>query len=242
MIKYKLTLIITLALGIIAQGQSNLSGTVIYKASHDKTLIENSKESTDKESEGVKGANDLLNNASDVYTTLNFNNKESSYSVNEKLRVDGMTSINITYFFAGGENLFYHNKDSLGIIISNSSLGKKYLIKYDAPNWVITKETKQIDDLLCIKANATTTIDKKEKIIATAWFCPNIPISYGPMQYYGLPGLIIELHFSKMTLIAEKINLNKENVIIEKHKESPVLTHEEFLEIAKEKASGFFDN
>ena len=61
--------------------------------------------------------------------------------------------------------------------------------------------------MFCLKAYSTTSKDKIKKIQATAWFCPDIPVGYGPMQYFGLPGLIIELHFSKMTFIVEKINL-----------------------------------
>ncbi len=247
MIKYKIFLIITLALGTITQGQSNLSGTVIYKAFHDKTLIteENNKSNTNK---GIEGANELLKNASEVYATLSFNHKESSYRVNEKLKIDGIESINITYFFAGGSNLFYHNKDSLNVIQSNTSLGKTFLIKSKAPNWVITKETKKIGDLLCIKAYTVIhnkdndDVKGKDKIGATAWFCPAISIGYGPMQYFGLPGLIIELQFSKMTFIVEKINLKKKNVIIEKHKEAPIITVEEFNTIARKKAPSFFEN
>ncbi|WP_405575050.1 GLPGLI family protein [Winogradskyella sp. Asnod2-B02-A] len=239
MIKTKFIIFLTLVLGILAQAQSNLSGTVLYKASHNKTKI---KKDSGEKSEGIEGANQLLQNASDVYTTLNFNSKESSYRVNKKLKVDGIDSINITYFFAGGDNLFYCNNDSLKVVQSNTSLGKLYLIKKDSPNWVITKETKMIDGLTCTKAYSTILEGDKEKVGATAWFCPSIPVGFGPLEYFGLPGLIIELQFSKMTFIAEKINLNKKNVVIEKHKNAPILTLEEFMAIAKKRTPDFFEN
>lgn len=232
-------IILFLILGFTAQGQKDISGTVLYKASHNKTLITENK---DNNKEGIKAANELLNNASDIHATLTFNNKESSYRVDDKLEIDGIKSLNITYLFAGGKNLFYHNRDSIHLLEANSSFGKIYLIKQDPPNWIITKETKDIDGLKCVMAYSTTTSGSKEKIDATAWFSPSIPVSYGPMRYFGLPGLIIELQFSKMTFIAEKINLNIENVVIEKHKSQEILSHKEFMEIAKKNAPGFFEN
>ncbi|MCK6607259.1 MAG: GLPGLI family protein, partial [Flavobacterium sp.] len=35
----------------------------------------------------------------------------------------------------------------------------------------------------------------KEKHEIEAWFCPEIPFSYGPDIYYGLPGLIFEANY-----------------------------------------------
>ncbi len=240
--RQRILALVIITFSFISQSQSKLSGTVIYKASHDKTQIKKGEKSSDGNTAGIEGANQLLKNASDVRATLSFSEKESSYRVNEKLEVDGIESINITYFFAGGDNLYYHNRDSLNVLKSNTSLGKTFLIKNKLLNWKITKETKKIDDLLSIKAFATSPTEEKTKIVATAWFSPSIPIGYGPMEYFGLPGLIIELKFSKMTFIAEKINLQDKNVVIEKHKEAPIVTPQEFRVIAKKKTPEFFDN
>ena len=239
MLKYKLFIIIVLISGLAAPAQSNLSGMVSYKASYAKNYIK--KDLKDKK-EGKEGANELIKNSSDVYATLKFNSEGSSYRVDEKLQVDNIESINITYFSAGSNHLYYHNKDWLNILQSNETLGKRFLIKRKSPNWNITKETKMIDDLLCIKAYSTISENNKEKAGPTAWFSPSIPVNYGPMQYFGLPGLIIELQFGSVTFIAKKISLNKDHVIVEKPQEAPIVTPEEFMAIAKKKTPDFFEN
>jgi GLPGLI family protein len=42
----------------------------------------------------------------------------------------------------------------------------------------------------------------------TAWFCMEIPLSDGPMDYYGLPGLILGLEMPLGNLTATKVDLS----------------------------------
>jgi len=42
----------------------------------------------------------------------------------------------------------------------------------------------------------------------TAWYTPQIPVNQGPKEYWGLPGLILEVSFDKTMLLATKIVLN----------------------------------
>jgi len=55
-------------------------------------------------------------------------------------------------------------------------------------DWIISSEHKEILCFPCIKA--TSTYQGKEVV---AWFTPSIPIPDGPLEYQGLPGLILEL-------------------------------------------------
>lgn len=64
-------------------------------------------------------------------------------------------------------------------------------------NWNILSESKKIDNYLCYKATCTESYTArdgktKERVI-TAWFCPELPYSFGPLEFNGLPGLILEL-------------------------------------------------
>ncbi len=52
--------------------------------------------------------------------------------------------------------------------------------------WEITNEKKKINGLNCIKAVA-----KDKKLMLTAWFTTDIPVSSGPSVYFGLPGLVV---------------------------------------------------
>ena len=47
----------------------------------------------------------------------------------------------------------------------------------------------------------------------TAWYTPQIPVSHGPAQYGGLPGLILELTSDKTVMLCTKVVMNPEKRI-----------------------------
>ena len=82
-----------------------------------------------------------------------------------------------------------------------------------------------------INANETP---RTEEI--TAWYTPEIPINQGPNDYWGLPGLILEIQQGRTTLLCTKIVLNaKEKEDLKEPSKGKEVTQEEFDAIAKEK-------
>lgn len=87
--------------------------------------------------------------------------------------------------------------------------------------WNITSETKKIENFTCYKATQEITIinsaknaDGSAKILKksiTAWFTPEIPYTFGPSGYGGLPGLIIELQDENKLFGLQKLELLPEN-------------------------------
>lgn len=66
-------------------------------------------------------------------------------------------------------------------------------------DWKISTETKQIGEFTCHKAtgNIETSyreegIVKVKKTPVIAWFCPDIPVPFGPIYSRNLPGLVFE--------------------------------------------------
>lgn len=55
--------------------------------------------------------------------------------------------------------------------------------------WEILEDTKQINSFKCFKA--VTQFRGRE---FTAWFTNDIPISFGPNKFHGLPGLILSVY------------------------------------------------
>ena len=112
----------------------------------------------------------------------------------------------------GYEELYYNLKDKLLF----SDYGE-FLIKTPSNhNWNISSESKKIDNYLCYKATYTESYTArdgktKERVI-TAWFCPELPYSFGPLEFNGLPGLILELEKNGNKVVAKSIILSKKEI------------------------------
>lgn len=100
-------------------------------------------------------------------------------------------------------------------------------------DWVITDESKMIENYLCYKAYIKSTDTNLSDVVA--WFCPELPYSFGPKGYAGLPGLIVELNDSFSILGLKKIEFNiidDDNVFNLKGTE---ITSQDYHKIVKEK-------
>ena len=75
-----------------------------------------------------------------------------------------------------------------------------------------------------------------KEILVTAWYTPQIPVNQGPGEYWGLPGLILELNSGRTTILCTKIEINpKDKVEIKAPSRGKVVTKEEYSEIVKVK-------
>lgn len=82
----------------------------------------------------------------------------------------------------------------------------------------------------------TDEIELPKEILVTAWYTPQIPVSNGPGEYWGLPGLILEVNSGKTTILCTQIVLNpKERVEIEAPKKGDKVTRKEYNKIVKKK-------
>lgn len=79
-------------------------------------------------------------------------------------------------------------------------------------------------------------IEIPETIEVVAWYTPQIPVNQGPDDYWGLPGLILEVSADRTTMLCTKIVLNpKERDNIKKPEKGEVVTQEEYTEITTQK-------
>lgn len=93
------------------------------------------------------------------------------------------------------------------------------------------------------KAKTTNFMDDFElpkEITITAWYTPEIPVNQGPENYWGLPGLILEVNDGKTIILCSKIVLNaKEKVEIKAPTNGKVISQKEYDETVIKKMEEF---
>lgn len=79
-------------------------------------------------------------------------------------------------------------------------------------------------------------IEIPENVTVTAWYTPEIPVSQGPENYWGLPGLILEASDGRTSILCSKVVLNpKEKTAIKAPANGKVVSQAEYDEIALKK-------
>lgn len=90
------------------------------------------------------------------------------------------------------------------------------------------------------KTNFEDNFEIPKEIIVTAWYTPEIPVNQGPENYWGLPGLILEVNDGKTTILCSKIVLNaKDKVEIKPSKKGKVVSQKEYDETVIKKMEEF---
>lgn len=117
-------------------------------------------------------------------------------------------SISIAKTFAG-KNDYLIDKESNTFIKRTRFFNELFFVHFtqDA-NWELINETKTVGDYKCYKATLkrSVVLDGKSKDYQViAWFSPELPYEFGPKEFGGLPGLILELQDDKVTFVASKI-------------------------------------
>ncbi|HEY0091949.1 MAG TPA: GLPGLI family protein, partial [Flavobacterium sp.] len=86
------------------------------------------------------------------------------------------------------------------------------------------------------KTNFMDEIEMPKETTITAWYAPEIPISQGPENYWGLPGLILEVNDGKTSILCSKVVLNvKEKATIKAPEKGKVVGQKEYDEIVVKK-------
>jgi GLPGLI family protein len=85
--------------------------------------------------------------------------------------------------------------------------------------------------------------EEEPMTMVEAWYTPQIPVSHGPLEYWGLPGLILEVSAGNTTMLCSKITLNpKEKIKIEAPSKGKEITKKEYKETIISKMQAFRDN
>lgn len=95
------------------------------------------------------------------------------------------------------------------------------------------KEEKKESDK---NTNFMDSFEAPKEIPIIAWYAPEIPINQGPDNYWGLPGLILEVSDGKTVILCSKIVMNtKEKAEIKEPKNGKAISQKEYDEIVMKK-------
>jgi GLPGLI family protein len=206
---------------------------------------------------------EALKKASEKIYILTFDKKEALYEKQQVLEqpINKCNGVTVSINFSGEGKKYINIQDQIKIE-EDDIFGKEFLIveKLNSLEWKLIDETKKIGEYTCYKAELIIPVSEKEKkeyeeylkkqetkpslfpmdepkekrIIA--WYTPEIPVTVGPLNYWGLPGLILELNDGKMIILCSKVTLsNKENYKIKVPNNGTEVSQEEFDAIHKAK-------
>lgn len=86
------------------------------------------------------------------------------------------------------------------------------------------------------KTNFMKDVEMPKTKTVTAWYTPEIPVSQGPENYWGLPGLILEVNDGRTTILCSKVVINpKEKAEIKAPTKGEKVTQAKYDEIVLKK-------
>jgi len=250
----RLLFIAVFFLSIFIQAQ-DFKGLAIYQS---KTNFDIKLDSTRFSNDQQKAMKERMKMFSEKSFELKFTKTTSVYQEEEKIAQPGQGG-GMRMFGGLNSGILYKDVKNMIYVNQRESFSKNFLIKDSLPayEWKFEEETKMIGENLCFKATtqkevtnfrmrrpgnrsnqeANDSLPKTKIIDVVAWYTPDIPVNNGPGNFWGLPGLILELNEGKTQLLCTKIVLNsKENANIEEPTKGKEVTQKEYDEITEKKA------
>ncbi len=257
-------LVIALTLVVTGLHAQEFQGVATYKTQQN---IDIKMDSTQMNSEMHTKMMEMMKKQFQKTYNLTFNKEASLYKEEERLDkpktgMGGGFQV-VMVGGGGGSDVLYKNTKDQRYADHKDAMGKIFLVKDDIEKieWKLEADTKYIGEYQCYKATYTKQVEvhktmsfdsqstnedndddeekepEMEERTITAWYTPQISVSNGPAMYQGLPGLILEVHDGKLTVICSKIVLNPENKVeIEEPTKGKEVNQEKYDEIMEKKA------
>ena len=247
-----LSLLLFLGAGLQAAFAQGFTGRAYYKSTSQFSI---KMDSTKMAPEQIAQIQASLKKQMEQNYILSFNQTESTWKKEESLGGGPATASAGGAVFmvatSGEGSTLYKNIADQSFLEEQDMMGKSYLVKdmLEPVEWELSNETKKVGNYTVQKASYTRIVDSKrfstgmtemenvkDTLQVTVWFTPEIPVSHGPENYFGLPGLILEVQNLGRTLICEKIELNPsaDPVVIERPSKGKEITQVEFRTVQEE--------
>ena len=270
MIKIVLS-ILFLLLGFLSKAQDFQGKAEYFSKRILNTNVEKIEKNINKDNnpEFEKAFQDALNRATEKKYLLTFTKFECLYEEQQELDTHKAPSsgmaILVSFSEAGKKYINIKDKNS---IVEDEIFGREFLIiePLEKPDWKLVNETKKIGEYNCFRAELLIPVSEKQRKeyeeflkkeetkpalfkmeepkdkVIIAWYTPEIPLSFGPNNYWGLPGLILEINEDKTIILCSKVTLNnKEKSKIKAPNTGEKVTQKKFDAIQKKKTDSMKD-
>ena len=183
-------------------------GAVVYACYPDSAAIFQEREELRAEDEGAN-ARTISHLQDQYYVTrslrfqLFFTREASLFQLRPQLRLDtdNRFLLNLAILESRGDRRHYLNTSTRTRRYERRDPASDTLYHitqvYEKHPWILSEDTQTIAGYSCRKASydyTYTDLDDVDKTVhVTAWYAPDLPYSYGPAGFDGLPGLILEV-------------------------------------------------
>ncbi|MGA0415858.1 MAG: GLPGLI family protein [Flavobacteriaceae bacterium] len=253
-------MILPLILSFTATEMQNFQGKAYYFSKSTMELGSWGARMSEAQKKQIKAR--LKNRLEKTYV-LNFNADASLFI--EEVKIDAISGATDSWGanFSRGEQ--YKNVSDNTLVQAQEFYGKRFLVKDSLQHieWKMGSETKQIGGYTCFKAtailpitelqwfnfswndlgNSQTGNDEIELTEIEAWYTLQIPVKHGPAEFWGLPGLILEVSAGNTTMLCSEIIINpKERSEITPPDKGQIITKKDYRTTIKEKMTEMRDN
>ena len=260
----KTTTSIFIALISFALNAQNFSGKAIYKTSRKSMISFDNEKNPGISDEMQKQLQARIQKMNQKTFILNFDKKTSTYK--EDIQLDapspqvGSSGVMVMSFGGSGNgSVYFKNINEKRFVNQTEIMGKRFLVKDSLPNyqWELSTETKNIGNYTCYKATFTREVEDikmifedgeskedkiKKTVTTTAWYTPQVPVSNGPDNYQGLPGLILEINDGERLIVCTEIILNpSEKIEVKAPEKGEIVSQEAYDKIQEEKTKELMD-
>ncbi|MGM0636643.1 MAG: GLPGLI family protein [Bacteroidota bacterium] len=233
----KKTLITTIFLLSVIFTQAQISGSIEYGVEHRGLHVDSTKFKTEEiKKQYREWDNEIKRILKDdvVFTRIEFDQDFATYKAIPNLR-----SEEVEFFMALLSRDFLYDRQQQKLFdIENDERDKTVYVEYEKNpktnfnyyiEWELKEEYREILGFKCQKAVAKNVDYSQSDALhyPIAWFTPEIPLSFGPRGFNGLPGLILGLETRGRYYYAKEIEIDEDYTPIFEE-EPELLTKEEY--------------
>lgn len=194
------------------------SGKVVYKI--DPATLEQTLDTTSSQYKALKENDaamryiiDLIENHIKILPFIElellFTPHESVFNTSSFMTNDNQLNLKNALGATNTSGIYHNNIKENIYVRQRFELPQTYLViaDFNALEWEIHDETKEILGYTCIKAT-TNIVESARDFSTTVWFAPELPFPFGPKEFRGLPGIILAMDYNNHYFYAASIDLD----------------------------------